>query len=239
MAEKKTKEVENDYASWNVYKKLQHARKLFLETGTTKSGKNMSMQFKYFELEDIVPAATRIFSEVGLLCVVDITNERALASIYNTDKSESPIEFYAPFDKIAPIISNSGKQVTNEMQALGSSITYIRRYLWQLVLDIIEADSIDNKPAAKDEAPAPKKPVSQLERAEIKQELTAAPENQASEESIAELKKLLKELMRLDPKQESFVQEAALKTEGFTKLAADKCAKMIEGVESMLANYKE
>lgn len=38
------------------------------------------------------------------------------------------------------------------MQALGSSITYMRRYLWQLVLDIIESDSIDNTSGADDAA---------------------------------------------------------------------------------------
>ena len=35
--------------------------------------KNMHLSFKYFELEDIVPTAIRIFNEVGLIPVVNFT----------------------------------------------------------------------------------------------------------------------------------------------------------------------
>ena len=48
------------------------------------------------------------------------------------------------------------------MQALGSSITYMRRYLYMIALDICESDSIDSdlgKPIPAP-APAPKAPVS-------------------------------------------------------------------------------
>ena len=132
------------------------------------------------------------------------------------------------------------------MQALGSSITYMRRYLWQLVLDIIEADSIDNISGADDgedtPTPAPKKPrkapVTQEQRQEIKSELTSAPENAASEEQITNLKTSLKKLMELDPDQESFVQSVAVKTEGFTKITADVCDQLIAGVADMLTAYE-
>mgnify|MGYP000832567825 FL=1 len=154
--------------------------------------------------------------------------------------------FEVPFTQIAPIISNTGKVVTNEMQALGSSITYIRRYLWQLVLDIIEADSIDNISGGDDgqDAPTPtpkktrKAPVTQEQRQEIKSELTSAPENAASEEQITNLKTSLKKLMELDPDQESFVQSVAVKTEGFTKITADVCDQLIAGVSDMLTAYE-
>ena len=144
MATKKTEETAVDYTSMNAMQKLQIARVEFLNAGVKKTGKNISLEFKYFELEDIVPVAEAIFGKVGLLMVPTFGKEYASAKVYNCDdRSEEPIVFEAPFTQIAPIISNSGKAVTNEMQALGSSITYMRRYLWQLVLDIIEADDID------------------------------------------------------------------------------------------------
>ena len=141
--------------------------------------------------------------------------------------------------------SNSGKVVTNEMQALGSSITYMRRYLWQLVLDIIEADSIDNTSGADEDTQTPpsppktakKAPVTAEKRQEIKSELTSAPEGAASEEQVATLKAELKKLMELDAEQESFVQNVAVKTEGFTKITADVCDQLITGVRDMLSAY--
>ena len=73
----------------------------------------------------------------------------------------------------------------------------MRRYLWQLVLDIIESDSIDNTSGAgeDDTTPTPvptpkppKGPVTQEKRQEIKSELTSPPADAASTEQITELK---------------------------------------------------
>ena len=249
MATKKTEETAVDYTSMNAMQKLQIARVEFLNAGVKKTGKNISLEFKYFELEDIVPVAEAIFGKVGLLMVPTFGKEYASAKVYNCDdQGEEPIVFEAPFSQIAPIISNSGKAVTNEMQALGSSITYMRRYLWQLVLDIIESDSIDNTSGAgeDDTTPTPvptpkatkKAPVTQEKRQEIKSELTSPPADAASTEQITELKTNLKKLMELDPEQESFVQDIAVKTEGFTKITADVCGQLISGVKEMLSAYE-
>lgn len=246
MATKKTEETAVDYTSMNAMQKLQIARVEFLNAGVKKTGKNISLEFKYFELEDIVPVAEAIFGKVGLLMVPTFGKEYASAKVYNCDdRGEEPIVFEAPFTQIAPIISNSGKAVTNEMQALGSSITYMRRYLWQLVLDIIEADSIDNTSGAGEDTPTPppapkatkKAPVTAEKRQEIKSELTSAPEGASSDEQVATLKAELKKLMELDAEQESFVQNVAVKTEGFTKITADVCDQLIAGVRDMLSAY--
>lgn len=238
-----------DYSTMNALAKLQLARLKFLQAGVKKTGKNIHLEFMYFELQDIVPSAESIFSEVGLLMVPTFGKEFATAKVYNVDdREEDPIVFEAPFTQIAPIVSNTGKVVTNEMQALGSSITYMRRYLWQLVLDIIESDSIDNTSGADDatDSPSPvptpkptkKPPVTQEKRQEIKTELTSPPSDSASEEQIKGLKSKLKELMEIDPEQESFVQSVAVKTEGFTKITADACAQLIAGVTEMLTAYE-
>ena len=246
MATKKTDTPEQDFTGLNALQKLQMARVEFLKAGVKKSGKNIHMEFQYFELADIVPTAETIFGKLGLLMVPTFGKEYAIAKVYNCDnREEEPIVFEAPFTQIAPIISNSGKVVTNEMQALGSSITYMRRYLWQLVLDVIEADAIDATAGAgaDDDAPpatAPKKkskPVTAAERQDIKKNLTAAPDGAASDEQIATLKSSLKALMELDPEQESFVQDIAVKTEGFTKITAAVCDQLIAGVLEMREAY--
>lgn len=243
-----TKKIEEtatvDYTGMNAMQKLQIARVEFLNAGVKKTGKNISLEFKYFELEDIVPVAEAIFGKVGLLMVPTFGKEYASAKVYNCDdRGEEPIVFEAPFTQIAPIISNSGKAVTNEMQALGSSITYMRRYLWQLVLDIIEADDIDASLGKNtDDAPsAPKAtkkaPVTTEQRTEIKKELTSPPAEAADESSVGDLKAVLKKLLELDSEQESFVQSIAMKTEGFSKITKDQCDQLISGVKEMLAAY--
>lgn len=245
MATKKTEEPMMNYSEMNAMRKLQIARVKFLNAGVKKSGKNISLEFKYFELEDIVPVAEGIFAEVGLLMVPTFGKEYASAKVYNCDdRDEDPIIFEAPFTQIAPIISNSGKAVTNEMQALGSSLTYMRRYLWQLVLDIIEADSIDATLGSDDGEETPpqtpkatkKAPATPKQRQEIKEELTdtSAP---ADELQITALKAALKKLLELDAEQESFVQSVAVKTESFTNITKEVCEQLINGVNEMLTAY--
>lgn len=237
---KPAEEAAVDYSTMNAFQKLQLARVRFLSAGVEKSGKHMKLEYKYFELADIVPMAEKIFLEVGLLMVPSMQGDTATARVYNVDDPEDYIDFLAPYTPIAPIVSNAGNQVTNEMQATGSSITYIRRYLWQLVLDIIETDSIDSGELDFPPAPAPTKktPVTTQQRQEIKAELTGAPAGAASAEKVGELKGLLKKLLEVDAEQESFVQTIAMKTEGFSKIEADKCDALIEGVNNMLAGYE-
>lgn len=242
---KAAEEAAVDYSTMNAFQKLQLARVRFLSAGVEKSGKHMKLEYKYFELQDIVPAAEKIFLEVGLLMVPSMHGDTATARVYNTADPEDYIDFVAPYTPIAPIVSNSGNMVTNEMQATGSSITYIRRYLWQLVLDIIECDSIDS---GEHDLPAPapvatpkptnKPPVTPAQREAIKQEMTAPPAEAALVEDVTNLKGLLKKLLEVDAEQESFVQTVAMKTEGFSKITGEQCAALIEGVTNMLAGYE-
>ena len=232
-----------DYSTMNVFQKLQLARVRFLEAGVDKSGKHMKLEYKYFELADIVPKAEQIFLEIGLMMVPSMYGDKATARVYNVNDREDFIDFVAPYTPISPIVSNAGNQVTNEMQATGSSITYIRRYLWQLVLDIVEHDSIDS--GEYDSSPSPvsattstkKPPVTADKRQEIKKELTAPPAEAADKSSVGDLKAVLKKLLELDSEQESFVQSIAMKTEGFSKITKDQCDQLIAGVKEMLAAY--
>ena len=141
----------NIYEGMNVRQKLAKARLYFLNQKIKKSGKNMHLEFKYFELEDIVPPAIRIFARVGLTTNIEFTDDKAVMNVFNTDDvNEPPLSFTVPYREVKPIISNQGKEVTNPMQALGSSVTYLRRYLWMTVLDITEPDDIDANLGADD-----------------------------------------------------------------------------------------
>lgn len=249
----------NMYETMNVRQKLAKARLYFLNQKVTKSGKNMHLEFKYFELEDIVPPAIRIFARVGLTTTIDFTDDGAMMKVYNVDNAEeAPMEFRVPYREVKPIVSNAGKEVTNPMQALGSSITYLRRYLWMAVLDITEPDDVDANLGSKDTteddnefaeeaaaaAPAKKEkktkkaPATVAEREEAKKELTSA-DGAATEEQVTELKTLCKVLMDKDEDQEEFVQQIAMKTDGFTNITVSACTALCDNLKEIISQYGE
>ena len=247
----------NIYEGMNVRQKLAKARLYFLNQKVKKSGKNMKLEFKYFELEDIVPPALRIFARVGLVSNTVFDGEKATMTIMNTDNpQEDGIQFVAPYREAGQIISKAGNEVTNPIQALGASITYLRRYLWMMALDITEPDDVDpnlgtettddteNGEFAEEAAAATpakkekKAPATVAEREEAKKELTGA-DGAADEKQVAELKSLCKELMEKDETQEDFVQQIAMKTNGFTKITASACAALCQNLEEIIAQYGE
>lgn len=224
--------------SKNVYQKLIEARAEFLASSVTQSGKNMQLSFKYFELNDIVPTVTSIFKEMGLVALSRFSDKVATLTIVNTDNPEEEVDFYAPFNQIQPIVSNAGKQVTNDMQALGASITYMRRYLYLIAMDICVNDEIEptidkntNKPGT---APVEKKiPATPEQRKEVKEELTAPTDN-ASALQIKGLKNVLKELKKADPTKEELIANIAVQTEGFTKISKTDCETLIQRINGMI-----
>lgn len=225
----------------NVYQKLIEAREKFLASEINQSGKNMQLSFKYFELKDIVPTITHIFKDLGLLAITRFTDSVATLIIVNTDNPGETIDFPVPFNQIQPIVSNAGKQVTNDMQALGSSITYMRRYLYLIAMDICVNDEIEptidtttNNQPATDFAPTKKKaPTTPEQRQEVKEELTA-PSDNATALQIKGLKNVLKKLKDADPSREEMIANIAVQTEGFTKISKSDCETLIERITGML-----
>lgn len=228
------KKTDIDTTSMNVYQKLLSARIDFLKKGVSKSGINLHAEFKYFELEDIVPSATEIFNNYNCLFVTNFPDGKAVGRLINLDNPSE--EVVVEFNTRS--IAEPAKFRMNEVQSLGAEITYMRRYLYFLILDIVEADGFDgdsgkDMPTPKAE---PKKPVSSEKREEIKQELTA-PEANADELQINALKMALKTLREVDATQEEFIQQIALKTEGFRKISKTACEQLILKIGEMVENY--
>ena len=219
----------------NVYQKLLEARVLFMEEDVKKSGKNMKMSYKYFELQDIVPVATPIFQKVGLLPVTTFMNDMAMMTIIDVDNPSDCINFTSPMREIEPIISaKTGGEVTNAIQRLGSVETYQRRYLYMIALDIVESDSIepttgDNPPPA----PKPSAPATPQQRQEVTKTLTA-PDGNATELQIKGLKAALAKLMEVDPSKEDFVAQIAMQTNGFENISKADCEKLVQAISTML-----
>lgn len=144
----------------NVYQKLLKARADFLAAKVKKSGKNQHLKFDYFELDDIVPVATRIFSEVGLLPVVCFDGDLATMQVVDTDCPESYITFTSPVVQL-------NQNGMNAVQALGATETYQRRYLYYMALDICEPDTLDRDQPQQKKKPAESRIIKQSQVQEI------------------------------------------------------------------------
>lgn len=229
-----------------VRAKLALARLMFLNANVGKSGKNMHLEFKYFELSDIVPVATEIFDKVGLVTVTNFSDGKATMTVYDTERYSEGIEFSIPFIEIPALTDNKVTDLAKAAQALGSEITYLRRYLYLMALDIVEHDDIEPslddsdepKEAPKKEKKSAKKkaPATPKEREEIKKELTEE-DGDASDEDVTALKIVMRTLLEKDASQEDFVQTIVLKTDGLTKLKKSVCQELIKNIEEMIAQY--
>lgn len=136
-----------------VYRKLQAARHELSKTNLKKTGHNKFGGWFYYELGDFMPTVHKLFDAVGL-CGAVTFGEMAMLTIYDTEDGSS-VQFFSP---IVYAENNKGQAI----QVLGSTHTYLRRYLWLLAMEITESDQIDSqqqeeKPV-KIEKPAAKPP---------------------------------------------------------------------------------
>lgn len=222
----------------NVYQRLLTARQKFLAAGVSKSGTHNKLQYHYFTLDDIVPVAESIFAEVGLLGVPFIRGEEAVMNVINVEAPDEIITFTCPFK---PGVTNNA---VTEVQAMGSGITYARRYLYQLALDTCEFDLEDSgtalggfqpvaTPTAPQTASKPSAPPSPQTREQVKEELTQPTAN-ASERQIRALKDVLKELKAKDESKQEMIAKIAVETKGFTVISKTDCEQLILRVSAML-----
>jgi len=135
-----------------VYAKLTKARLKLLDVEMKKSGKNKFAGYAYFELGDFIPHVHRIFDEVGLCGVFSFEGPNVTLTIHDSEGTGS-IAFASP---VVSALSPKGQPI----QDLGSTHSYLRRYLWLMAMEIVENDAVDaGDPDVKPEVkkPEPKK----------------------------------------------------------------------------------
>ena len=140
-----------------VFKKLQTARYQLSQANIKKTGHNSFGGWKYYELGDFIPTIHKIFDTVGL-CGVFTFGDTATLTIHDTEDGSS-VEFSTP---IVYAESNKGQPI----QLLGSTHSYLRRYLWLMAMEIVEADQVDSEQQEVKPEPikiAPKKPPARIE----------------------------------------------------------------------------
>ena len=206
----------------NVYGKLSEARERFLNAGIKKTGVNRYAEFKYFTLDDIIPVKQGIFEDLGLIDVISFGNEVATLTLVNATNPEETIVFTSP-------LRDDESLIKNPIQKLGAIETYVRRYLYMLVLDIVESDAVEavtDKPTNEngEKVETPKKsnrPATVEEREETKKELINE-DGKATDTQIKAIKNGLKKLREKDGDYEAYVSECVKKLKaGITKTEAE------------------
>lgn len=234
-AAKPKKKATKELTPMNVHRKLLEARVRFLKAGVKKSGIHRHLEFCYFELEDIVPTATEIFAELGLLALVTFPTNRAEMTVVNVENPEETIAFYCDMPTLE---ANKG---TILVQAMGAAQTYLRRYLYMMALDIVENDTIDANTGNPAPVPVEKPhtpPPTPAQRKEIKSELTKG-DAPADDIQIGQLKNGLNKLRELDPSMEEAIQAIAVQTVGFTKITRGECADLLIKVGELIAEAEK
>lgn len=124
-----------------IYELLQVVRYEISRTDLKKSGHNGFQNFDYFELKDFVPTATKMFAQVGICPMFYIE--------YLGDIEYAYLALIKGVEKIVFKVPTAEPAGNNPIQNLGSKITYLRRYLYLIALDLVENDSVDSQDNSK------------------------------------------------------------------------------------------
>ena len=127
----------------NIYTKLMEVRVNFHKLELKKSGLNKFAGFKYYELGDFLIPATKLLQEANLCPMISFNNELATMVLINGDNPTEQIEFTSP-------MRNLEIKGSNAVQSLGGVQTYLTRYLYIQLLNIVEADVFDTTSGKED-----------------------------------------------------------------------------------------
>jgi hypothetical protein len=225
------KETTVDIPEMNIYQKLLLVRDEFAQAEIKRSGKNMQLSSLFYELADIVPTSRVLFTKYRLLPLTVVTSGKATMTIVDVDAPENTLVFELD------VQTYDGNKAVTPPQAYGAVVTYYRRYLYMVALDIVEADYLDNNlnppevttPVTPEVAPKP----APVNNAPATPSLTDGSGN-ASELQITALKDNLKKLLEADPSQEEFVAQVAIATQSFTVISKADCEALIVKITEML-----
>lgn len=122
-----------------IYQKIAGIQKNLLQKELSKSGYNKFGNFKYHELEDILPTIFRECYNQELFIEFSFTNELAQLKIRNWNEPGESVITSVPMPEIVQL--NRGMNI---MQSEGSYITYLKRYLLINMFLIVEKDVVDS-----------------------------------------------------------------------------------------------
>lgn len=166
-----------------LYGKLKQIKVELRKAINTKSGYNTHSKFKYYQLEDFLPQVLEAFSryniynEYSIDTDLEIIEERTEFDEENNKTyktvTKKPVEYAYLYlknldnedDEMVYRLKTAEASVYGAaaIQNLGAKITYMKRYIYMSLLDIVEPDAVDAAPQGNAPQPvqqaAPQPPV--------------------------------------------------------------------------------
>lgn len=124
-----------------IHQKIARIQKNLMTMKLPKSGENKFANFKYYELEDILPAIFKECYNQELFLEFSFSLEEAQLKVRNWNEPGESVITSVPMPEIVPL--NRGMNI---MQSEGSYITYLKRYLLTNLFLIMEKDVVDAIP---------------------------------------------------------------------------------------------
>ena len=131
----------------NIFEKIQTIRVKLAEDGLKKGKKNEYAGYTYYELGDFLPRIMQLCKEQKIFPVVSFTAETATLTVYDCEKPDAKVEITTP-------MSTAQLKACHPVQNLGAVQTYLRRYLYIAMFEIVESDKIEAA-AGKDPVASP------------------------------------------------------------------------------------
>lgn len=122
-----------------LIEKINKIRLELSETKIEKSGHNSFAGFRYFELSDILPQINKLNNKYGVVDTIKVLTNTIILEL--TDGTGIFIT-ELPFAQFTTPLNKDGKPMMQDVQYLGSLITYYRRYLYLTAYNITEGDII-------------------------------------------------------------------------------------------------
>lgn len=148
-----------------LYGKLKQIKVELRKVINTKSGYNTHSKFKYYQLEDFLPQILEAFSkyniynEYSIDTDLEIVEERTDFDGDGTPHksvTKRPVEYAYLYlknldsedDEMVYRLKTAEASVYGAaaIQNLGAKITYMKRYIYMSLLDIVEPDAVDSAP---------------------------------------------------------------------------------------------
>ena len=149
-----------------LYGKLKQIKVELRKAINTKSGYNTHSKFKYYQLEDFLPQILEAFSKYNIYNEYSIDTDLEIVE-ERTDFDEETNKTYKTVTK-RPVeyaylylknLDNEDDEMVYRLktaeasvygaaaiQNLGAKITYMKRYIYMSLLDIVEPDAVDSAP---------------------------------------------------------------------------------------------
>lgn len=126
-----------------IHKKIATFKKEFHTLKMEMSGLNKHSGFPFFQIQDFIKQATELLEKNGLVFKISFPENRCQGTCIDVETGERE-DYFCP-------VADANIPKATPVQNLGGVMTYVRRYMWSLFLDLVEYDGVDATSGAEPE----------------------------------------------------------------------------------------